>query len=350
MKIHYLLYSILCLMAACQPAGPTPFAATVPAVQSGSIVVQESTRWPTVNPTITSRQTDTPTLTQTPPPTLTASEPPTPTLAATETATANLLAAPSTVPTLERKEHFVFQRPVSRDKVDWLDRTYPYGWTQYGARETHHGVEFVNPRFTPVLAAAGGTVVHAGSDRETRFGPSTNFYGNLVVLEHNLRSAEGQPVFTLYAHLERVEVEVGQVVQAGERIGVIGDSGVAIGPHLHFEVRVGDPQDYGATRNPDLWIYPYPKFGVLAGRVTNTAGVLQPGVILQVKSADNLRYAFTYADDTVNPDAAWGENFTLGDLPEGDYEVIISNRDGRVFFREAVSVTSGKITWLEISI
>lgn len=344
MKIRYLLYSILCLVAACQPAGPTPFAATVPVAQSGSVVVQEATRWPTVSPTITPRPTDVPTLTPTPLPTLTATAPPTQNLAATE------LAAPSTVPTLERKEHFVFQRPVSRDKVDWLDRTYPYGWTQYGARETHHGVEFVNPRFTPVQAVAGGTVVHAGSDRETLFGPSANFYGNLVVLEHNLRSAEGQPVFTLYAHLERVEVEAGQVVQAGERIGVIGDSGVAIGPHLHFEVRVGDPQDYGATRNPDLWIYPYPKFGVLAGRVTDAAGVPQQSVILQVKSADNLRYAFTYADDTVNSDAAWGENFTLGDLPEGDYEVIISNRDGRVFFREVVSVTSGKITWLEISI
>lgn len=339
----------MALVGACQSTGQTPFAATLPPVQSAAVVAQPATVVPTAQPAATRTPTLPPTIpTQTR--IVTNTPPPSSTPLPTETALPTLTESPTLVPTLERKEHFVFQRPIDRDKVDWLDRTYPYGWTQYGARETHHGVEFVNPRFTPVLAVAGGTVFYAGNDSQMIFGPSANYYGNLVVLAHNVASPEGLPVYTLYGHLERVEVAAGQTVQAGERIGVIGDSGIAIGPHLHFEVRVGEAQDYTATRNPDMWLYPYPKFGTLAGRVMDRDGELQTSVIVQVKSVDNLRYAFTYADDSVNGDAVWHENFTLGDLPEGEYEVIISNKDGRIFFRETVLIESAKITWLDITL
>ena len=64
------------------------------------------------------------------------------------------------------------------------------------------------------------------------------FPGRLVVIDH------GDELYTLYAHLSKIQVEQGQAVPAGEQIGEVGQSGVATGPHLHFEVRInGTPYD-----------------------------------------------------------------------------------------------------------
>jgi murein DD-endopeptidase MepM/ murein hydrolase activator NlpD len=63
-------------------------------------------------------------------------------------------------------------------------------------------------------------------------------YGKAVVIDHGGRTA------TLYAHLARVDVAVGQAVAAGDAIGTVGSTGFATGPHLHYEVRVeGEPVD-----------------------------------------------------------------------------------------------------------
>ena len=70
-------------------------------------------------------------------------------------------------------EHNVLHRPIelSEDLTHWVDRSYPYGSTQQGARPVHLGVEFVNPRGTPVYAAKTGVVVFAGADDEIMSGP-----------------------------------------------------------------------------------------------------------------------------------------------------------------------------------
>ena len=78
----------------------------------------------------------------------------------------------------------------------------------------HHGVEFVVPSGTPVLAVAAGTVRVAGDDSQIPFGPQTAFYGNLVVLE--VAGTGHTPVFALYGHLSEVSVAVGQIVAAGD--------------------------------------------------------------------------------------------------------------------------------------
>jgi murein DD-endopeptidase MepM/ murein hydrolase activator NlpD len=88
----------------------------------------------------------------------------------------------------------------------------------------HAGLDFAAPAGTPVGAAAGGRVVFAGR--------ATGGWGKLVVVAH----ARG--VRTLYAHLETVLVGVRQRVRAGARLGAVGSSGAATGPHLHFEVRL----------------------------------------------------------------------------------------------------------------
>jgi peptidoglycan hydrolase-like protein with peptidoglycan-binding domain len=87
----------------------------------------------------------------------------------------------------------------------------------------HTGLDFPAPSGTPVAAAASGTAVSVGF---------ADGYGRLVVLAH------GPGVQTWYAHLSATTVEPGQAVAAGTRIGRVGATGRATGPHLHFELRV----------------------------------------------------------------------------------------------------------------
>lgn len=246
-------------------------------------------------------------------------------------------------------DHYHLVRPIEQieGKTHWVDRTYPYGGTQFGTREVHLGVEFVNTRFTPVQAAASGTVLFAGTDSSTQLGPRLNYYGNVVLIQHDFLSPEGLPVFTLYGHLQDIAVQLGQRLGVNDRVGRVGDTGIAIGPHLHFEVRVGNGFDYRQTRNPELWILPYWRYGTLAGTVRSGEPF---GVVIRLRSADFSRETYTYGDTSVNSDAAWGETFTLGDIPIGNYEVLISTETGRVLFRETVTIRSRQTTFVEINL
>lgn len=257
---------------------------------------------------------------------------------------------PSATSSITRRDHFLLQRPIAQGegRSDWIDRSYPYGGTQFGQREVHLGVEFFNPRFTSVQAAADGVVIFAGSDEQALIGPTPAYYGRVVIIQHELSTLDQQTLFTLYGHLQEVDVREGQAVRVGERIGSVGDSGIAIGPHLHFEMRAGTPFDYRATRNPELWIQPYRGFGVLVGRVTTLRVNDAYGIVVYVRSTTLSRETYVYGGDRVNSDPVWNENFTLGDLPEGAYEVVIANRSGRVYFRQAITIEAGRSTWIEI--
>lgn len=305
-------------------------------------------------PTMT--PTDIPTATWTPVPTNTPTDTPMPTLTATPTPRSPTNTPPPTstptdtaTPEPARIDHYWLRRPIERndDLVDWLDRTYPYGSTQLGERAVHLGVDFFNPRFTPVLASADGIVVFAGDDSVRLLGPEHNYYGNVILIEHPDLSSE-QPFFTLYAHLETLRVSTGDSVSAGQVIGTVGDSGIAIGPHLHLEVRLGDGFDYRNTRNPDLWIQPYPQFGTLAGRVELTDGTLVDELTVFIYSSTRQRQTYTYAFERVNSTEAWQENFTHGDLPVGDYDFFITDAGGSLLYRQDVTIQNGRTTFIEV--
>jgi murein DD-endopeptidase MepM/ murein hydrolase activator NlpD len=89
-------------------------------------------------------------------------------------------------------------------------------------RSPHSGEDYRATAGTPVLAAASGAVALA----EEHF-----FGGKSVFLDH------GDGLFTMYLHLSEILVEPGRQVRAGERIGLVGSTGRASGPHLHFGVR-----------------------------------------------------------------------------------------------------------------
>lgn len=314
---------------------------------------------PTLTPTLTMTHTLTPTITPTPTDTLTPTitNTPVPIASATPTDPAsdpNYTPPPTwTPPPMESQvlldDHYRLRRPIADGGVNWVDRTYPYGGTSGRRLAVHHGVEFVNPRGTPILAAADGTVLFAGNDGTIQVGPQLNYYGNVVIIQHDFASPDGQPVFTVYGHMDRVEVEAGQVVQQGRQLGTVGATGIAQGPHLHFEVRVGDAFDFGATRNPELWIYPFQTFGTLAGQVVDANGAPLYDVTIQVDSMDITRYAFSYGDNSVNGDPEFGENFTLGDLPANYYEVTVRD-NGRMRFQKIVYVYSNRTTWVDVEL
>lgn len=113
--------------------------------------------------------------------------------------------------------------------------TGPFGERRGGSR--HPGIDLEGSVGDPVRAAASGVVVLAGSAPSGYAG-----YGNLIGIDH------GNGIVTLYAHLSRVGVQVGQPVSAGGLIGAIGMTGHTTGAHLHFELRldgtISDPTPY----------------------------------------------------------------------------------------------------------
>ncbi len=96
----------------------------------------------------------------------------------------------------------------------------------------HLGVDYAAPTGTSVRTVGDGVVEFAGVQ---------NGYGNVVVVKHSQQRS------TLYAHLSRLDVALGQAVAQGDRIGAVGSTGWSTGPHLHFEFKVAGQQQDPAT-------------------------------------------------------------------------------------------------------
>ena len=247
----------------------------------------------------------------------------------------------------ERSDHYWMMRPLDDEHNDAVARFYPYGSRQDGSYPIHHGVEFVNPLGTPVRAVADGEIVVAGGDQIDVLGARDGFYGLVVVLKLD-RAMDGMPVYALYGHLSEPRVAVGQRVSAGQVIGLVGETGAAEAPHLHFEVRVG-ANDYQHTVNPELWLEPRPGYGTLAGVLLSNAGtIVDDEARLIIRSASGAaRYeTHTYPAVGVNPDPGWLENFGVGDLAAGNWTVQTFHR-GQLL-EATVNIVAGETTWLEI--
>jgi murein DD-endopeptidase MepM/ murein hydrolase activator NlpD len=317
-------------------------------------------------PTETPRPTNTrdplrsPTPTRTPRPRLTSTPTEaqldrTPVASPGPSATVTRLPTPTPRPSPEMTTHYLFERPIPPDYVDRIAVFYPYASTGEGLYPPHHGVEFVNETGTPVLAAGAGRVVLALNDAERLVGPHDwnleedgAFYGNVVVIEHDV-TYNGKKVYTLYGHMDEILTETGARVETGDVIGQVGMSGIALGPHLHFEVRVG-ANDYQMTRNPQLWFPPKPGNGAIMGQVLDKEGNQVSDLLISIQMATDDRtfaYGYSYAVDRNNPtpsDDVWQENFVFGEIPAGSYRIATRINGDTVV--ESITVREGEPTWV----
>ena len=222
-------------------------------------------------------------------------------------------------------DHFLFVRPIAADEVNWPLADYRYGGIFPGSNPpiVHTGIDIPNARGTPVIAAGPGKVVWAGYGLFDHKDRDTDPYGLAVAIKHDF-GYQNRNLYTVYAHLDRIDVIEGQRVETGTRLGAVGTTGFTTGPHLHFEVRI-ETNSFYATRNPELWIVPPQGWGVLVGRMLNTNGSLLTRQNLTVESLDTGRKwsVISYGETTVISDDYYKENVVLGDLPGGDYKLLI---------------------------
>lgn len=99
----------------------------------------------------------------------------------------------------------------------------------YGIAKMHNGLDFTAPQGTPIYATGDGIVTTAGAGGGA---------GNHVIINH------GYGYETVYMHMVRIKISVGQKVKRGEVIGWVGNTGASTGPHCHYEVHInGEPVD-----------------------------------------------------------------------------------------------------------
>jgi murein DD-endopeptidase MepM/ murein hydrolase activator NlpD len=102
-----------------------------------------------------------------------------------------------------------------------------WGWRIdpiYKVKKFHEGMDFAAPEGTEIYSTGDGVV--------KRMISSHGGYGNHLEIDH------GFGYSTLYAHMEKFNVKVGQKLKRGDVIGFVGNSGKSTGPHLHYEVRI----------------------------------------------------------------------------------------------------------------
>lgn len=126
-------------------------------------------------------------------------------------------------------------QPIAND--DLTQTASGFGWRMHPIHKImkfHAGMDFTAKTGTPIHTTGDGVVVYA------EYG--TNGYGMHVIVDH------GFDYQTLYAHLSKLEVRKGQRVKRGDVVGLVGNTGLSVGPHLHYEVHKGgqpmDPTNY----------------------------------------------------------------------------------------------------------
>ncbi|GKV65833.1 MULTISPECIES: murein hydrolase activator EnvC family protein [Sporosarcina] len=106
-----------------------------------------------------------------------------------------------------------------------------FGWRTHPithAKKQHRGMDLAAPMGTPVVAAGDGVVSYAGS---------MSGFGNVIMITH---SVDGKILTTVYGHLSSISTSSGAHVSKGQYIGAVGTTGFSTGPHLHFELHVGN--------------------------------------------------------------------------------------------------------------
>jgi len=238
-------------------------------------------------------------------------------------------------------DHFYFIRPIGVDQVNWPLARYRYGGLIY--TEPHTGIDIPSPKGTSILAAGPGEVLWSGYGLYFLRNEYQDPYGIAVAIKHDF-GYQGKILYTIYGHMDESFVWRGQRVKCGEVIGKVGETGKASGPHLHFEVRIGDNVLFG-TRNPELWISPPQGYGIMVGRIMDNKNELiyHTDVTLVSVATSKTYEVVTYAKGAVNADSYYKENVVMGDLPAGLYNVYLDIKG--VTTKSLIEIKPGKVTY-----
>ncbi len=125
-----------------------------------------------------------------------------------------------------------FRFPIDRGKISSFYGSRPHPFT--GKMSFHNGIDIAAPVGTDVFASASGTVSQTGYDP---------VLGNYVVIEHS------GGFYSIYGHLSKTLVLLDKIINTGNVIGKVGNTGYSTGPHLHFEIR-----KKGVSQNPLKYI------------------------------------------------------------------------------------------------
>lgn len=126
-----------------------------------------------------------------------------------------------------KERSLIFDIIPNGSPIEYHGITSKFGYRTHptlGKKEFHNGSDMKAKLFTEVYATANGVVEYAGYHRESG-------YGRLIIIDN------GYGFKTYFAHLGKINVKHGQVVQKGDLIGLTGNSGMSNGPHLHYEIR-----------------------------------------------------------------------------------------------------------------
>ncbi len=239
-------------------------------------------------------------------------------------------------------DHFYFTSPIAANQVNSLVSDYRYGG-MFFEDIVHTGVDISAPRGTPIQAAGPGIVIWAGYGVYQGGYDLKDPYGLAVTIKHDF-GYQNRALYTIYGHMSEVNVVVGQHVETGDLLGLVGETGRVTGPHLHFEVRI-DENNFFTTRNPELWLVPPIGWGIIAGRMMDTVGQLiydQQLIITDPLHEQNW-LAWSYGKTAVNSDPYYQENLVIGDLPEGQYLLRVAF--GGMNFSTPIEVHAGIVNY-----
>ncbi len=148
-----------------------------------------------------------------------------------------------TLPENEKQRELILSTlRVCSEKQNWQGKfslpatgkiSSPYG-VRRSTENFHKGIDISTPSYTSVFAPNGGSILLA---------TQLNLQGNTVIIDH------GQSVMTVYYHLSSLAVKPGQLVKKGDKIGEVGDSGLATAPHLHWGLYI-----HSEAVDPLVWL------------------------------------------------------------------------------------------------
>ncbi len=239
-------------------------------------------------------------------------------------------------------DHFFFASPIAANATNNQVSDYRYGGVFF-ENIVHTGVDIPASKGTPILAAGPGTITWAGYGVYKGGYDPTDPYGLAVTIQHDF-GYQNQALFTVYGHMNEIDVVEGQHVETGELLGMVGETGVVTGPHLHFEVRLGE-NGFFTTRNPELWVVPPIGWGIIAGRVMDGGDQLlfdHPIIITDQKKELNW-FAWSYGKTAVNYDSYYQENMVIGGIPAGSY--LLRTDFGGVSFKMPIEVKAGVVNY-----